>query len=139
MNRKGMSLIEILVAVAIGVIVFTSIVAAFYYLFIMNETTRAGVQVYQDVAAAMERITNTPLTSLNTRYPDGQHLSAAEISLITGGNGFRVNGETITVSYPRGTGDSVNPREIVVTATWSVRGRQQKSMSLQTFKGGSLT
>lgn len=132
MNRKGMGLVEILVAVAIGVIVFTGIAASLYYLFIMNESTKNQTRIYQDMSAVMERIDNTSMKLLTTRYPSGT-LSNSEIDLITNENGYQVTGESISVSYPGGTSD--DPVEVVVTASWNDRGRP-KTMAVRTFKRG---
>ncbi len=133
MNQKGAGLIEILIAVVIGVVVFSGTTAALYQLFALNEGTKNQTQIYQDMSAVMERIDSTSMNLLNTRYPNGQSISSGEVGLITSGQGYQVSGESITVSYPSGT--NTNPREIVVTANWNDRGRP-KSMSIRTFKRG---
>lgn len=134
MNQKGMGLIEILAAITLGLIVFTGIAITLYYLILSSASTKAETSASQHLAAAMERITNTPLSSLNSQYPNGQSIasySTAEFNTIVQNN--PVDSETITVTYPGGT--SANPREIVVTDTWRDRNRL-RTISMRTFRRG---
>ena len=111
---------EVLMAITLGVIVFTGVGAT----------------------AVMERINNTGLSSLDSRYPNGSTLSGADLNLISNdpnNPGYAVSGETITITYPSGTtdasGELINPREIQVTAAWTDRGRP-RTLSMSTMKRG---
>jgi len=129
-NKKGMTLIETLIAITIGLIVFTGMGTCIYYLLILNESTKAQTLIAQDLGATMERINNTSLGNLNTNYPNSQALTQNEVNNILGG--YKVTGEVITVTYSSTTSD---PREIIVTANWTERGRA-RSVSLRTIKRG---
>jgi prepilin-type N-terminal cleavage/methylation domain-containing protein len=131
MNQKGFSLIEVLVAISIGLLVFSGIAASIFYLIGLNYSVKTEAAVYRDLTTVMERVGNTPLNSLNTLYPNNTALQTSEVTNILGG--YKAPSEQIVITYPNGT--SADPREIMASANWSDDGRI-RTMSMRTLKRG---
>lgn len=130
-RQKGFTLVEFLMSLTIAMLVLGGMVMALIYMTIISTETKNAAQVFQDVQLAMERISGTPLTSLNTQFPNNQALTNSFVTNVLGG--YKLPGESIVVTYPNGT--SANPREVVVTGSWPNRGGT-RTTSLRTYIRG---
>lgn len=130
-HQKGFTLVEFLMSLTIAMLVLGGMIMALLYMTLMSTASKREAQVFQDVQLTMERVSGTDLTSLNIQFPDNQALTSTFVSDVLGG--YKLPGESITVSYPSGT--NTNPREVVVTGSWPDRGAT-RTTSLRTYIRG---
>lgn len=130
-NQKGFTLVELLFALVICMLVLTGVIQALLYLTSTSSSNKKRLQVLHDVQMTMERITGTTFVNLTTTFPNNQTLSSAFVTNVLGG--YKIPGETITVSYPNGAGS--NPVEVLVTGQWPEQ-TATRNLTLRTFRRG---
>ena len=134
-NQKGMSLIEILVATLITVIAIGGLLQAYRHFNVLAESTEEIGTAIRNLTTMMEKIRSTPITSVETLFPngtaDGGGVNDYETIVEGAGGGYELSNEQITVTYPN---PGTNPLEIVITVQWDGPQGRQYIRSLSTFK-----
>lgn len=112
--RKGATLIEIMVAVALLVVVIVGLLATLVYCIGLSESNSNLVIAALDAQSAMEELKNQPYADIIQGYTPQQYANLVE--------------ETITVSVNEENGY----KEVRVDVSWSERGGQ-KSFALISY------
>ena len=131
MRRRGMTLVELLIATVVTVLGGLWLLGAYHSVIELTETSQQADVALNDLRDMMERIKTTPFTSLAANFPDG-----AVNGVVGGGpnlyapivGSYTLNGEQITVTHRPGT--AADPRELIATLRWTHLGRTyQRSLS----------
>lgn len=129
-SRRGLSLIETLIATLICVIAIAGALEAFHYTFLLARTARATSMALSDIGNMLERIACTPFNDITINFPDGViDGGASDYPTIVGG--YSLNNEQIRVDY---TNPSSDPLEVIVTVGWLGPRNRPYTISLSTFK-----
>ena len=129
--RRGMTLVELLVAIVVVVLGGLWLLGAYHSVLELTEVSEQADRALNDLRDMMERIKTTPFTSLAANFPtgavngvvgQGQNLYAPIVG------SYSLTGEQITVTHrPTAAAD---PRELVAVLQWTNRGRTyQRSLS----------
>ena len=126
MRRRGMTLIEVLVAILVVSLSGLGLLGAYRSVMEMTEVSQQADRAIDDLKDIMERIKTTPFTSLAVVFPSGVADGGGLYAPIVGG--YVLSGEQITVAHqPNAAAD---PRELIVTLRWTNWGRTyQRSLS----------
>ena len=121
-QKRGFTLMEVVLALAILIPAVFAIIGANHYMIRMSESSRRITTALQDAHTLIERIRNTSEQGLNqvtAAYPSGGAVA-----------GFlNLPGEQITVTYPSASAD---PLAITVMVNWTDQGRaMSRSLSTQ--------
>ncbi|MBI3320946.1 MAG: hypothetical protein HYZ91_01610 [Candidatus Omnitrophica bacterium] len=120
---RGMTLVDLLVAVTVAVIGGVWLLASYHSILHLTEVSQQSMVALNDLKDMMERIKTTPFTQLTTTFPTGV---AGAYNGIVGG--YTLPNQQITVTHQPNT--SADPRELVVQVTWTNRNRNyQRSLS----------
>lgn len=119
-NRRGSSLVEILLALVLFVIAGLGIVGSYIAMNDFSDYATKSMRAVSDLQAVTEHIQSTPFQNVTTVFPasvaDGG-VGKPYASLI---GGYGLQGEQITVTYPSQTADRF---EVTVTLSWTHRNR----------------
>ncbi|MEW6075548.1 MAG: hypothetical protein AB1530_04485 [Candidatus Omnitrophota bacterium] len=128
---SGITLVELLVAVAIGVIATIAILQGYVGNIFLSEIAKGNTVALDDAVDMLERIKCTPFNELTTKFPNGtiNGPAANPYANITGN--YTLKGEQIVVTYTNTTGD---PLEIMVTVNWQDQVGRQYGNRLTTKK-----
>ena len=131
MRTRGMTLVELLVAMMVAVLGGLWLLGAYHSVLEMTEVSQQADIATNDLRDMMERIKTTPFTSLAANFPNG-----AANGVVGGGpnlyapivGNYTLNAEQITVAHRPTTAS--DPRELIATLQWTNRGRTyQRSLS----------
>ena len=130
MKKKGMTLIELMAtALIISLVVIsllTLLISSINYVARARELTI----VNDDLKDVLEKIKSTPFFSITENFPNNSPVSQNIIG------GFLLQNENIIVNYPNG--ESADPLEITVTATWTGIGNIARSHTFRTLRSSML-
>jgi type II secretory pathway pseudopilin PulG len=132
---RGVTLVELLLAVTVVIISSVSLMVAYQSALHLTEVSQQSNLALNDLRAMMERIKTTPFTALNARFPTGaiNGVVGAGPDQYTGVvGGYALSGEQITVTLAPST--AADPRELVVQVQWTNRGRvyQRRATTMRT-------
>ncbi|RJO63756.1 MAG: prepilin-type N-terminal cleavage/methylation domain-containing protein [Candidatus Omnitrophota bacterium] len=129
--KSGMTMVELLVALAIGVIATIAILQGYLGNIFMSEIAKGNTVAMDDLVDMLERIKCTPFNELTAKFPNGTvNGPAANLYTNITGN-YTLKGEQIVVTYTNVTSD---PLEIMVTVNWQDQIGRQYGNSLTTKK-----
>ena len=119
-SARGMTLVEILVALLILVIASGGIVGTYLSSNQMLEYSLHTMKAVDDLEDMVERIRSTPFNLVAARFPGGAANGGGVTDYAGLVGGYALDNEQITVTYP-----SVQPgrMEILVTVAWTSRQR----------------
>lgn len=110
---RGVTLIELMVAIAVLSSAIVSLVGAYIVFFSLSETSRTRQIAMADAQSVLERIRNvSPFTNANVQaqFPNGTAVA-----------GFaNLTSEQVTIAYPSPT---AVPLEVRVQVSWTLRSR----------------
>ncbi|HNV86069.1 MAG TPA: prepilin-type N-terminal cleavage/methylation domain-containing protein [Candidatus Omnitrophota bacterium] len=112
-DRRGFTLVEILIALAITVPVLFGIIVSILHMYRANEVSHEVITALQDAHAVIEQIRNVSrsgLSAVTAQFPNG--------GAVAGFN--NLTNEQVVVTYPNATAD---PLAVTVTTTWTNRNR----------------
>lgn len=121
-DNAGMTLVEVIVALAIGVIATIAILQGYLGNVFMTEIAKGNTVATDDLIDMLERIKCTPFNELTAKFPNGTVNGpvANPYQNITGN--YSLKGEQVVVTYANLTSD---PLEIMVSVNWQDQiGRQ---------------
>jgi len=130
-SKKGTSLIEIIVAVAIFTLAMGGLLSCILATMYLSEISKNSTIATADLRNMMEKIKATPFDYLTADFPDADvdGPAANPYPGITGA--YKLINEHITVTYAN---PNVDPLEIRVTATWADRRGRTYNGSMSTFR-----
>ena len=126
MEKKGMTLLELLIASGILVVAVCGILATFINFRYLTTQSKDRTIAAQDASAIIERIRNVaPFTNANVvaQYPNGAVVSNF-------GSLPAATNEQVTVSY---TNTAAAPLEVIVTVRWQHMGRPMQVVCVQSM------
>lgn len=126
-----MTLVELLVAVAIGVIATIAILQGYVGNIFLSEIAKGNTIAMDDAVDMLERIKCTPFNELTAKFPNGTINGPVTNPYANITGNYMLKGEQIVVTYPNTTGD---PLEIMVTVNWQDQIGRQYGNSLTTKK-----
>ncbi|MBU1932500.1 MAG: type II secretion system GspH family protein [Candidatus Omnitrophica bacterium] len=118
----GFTLLELMIGTAVLIIALVGLIAAYIGCFSLNESARNLTIAVNDAQCVTEEIRdiNIPLKITS------QDWTAWALADSPGGGGCNsLDNETVIVTYPSGT--SAEPLEILVTVSWTEKGRQKNT------------
>ena len=110
---KGVTLVELMVAVAVLASAVVSLVGAYIVFFSLSETSRTRQVAMADAQSVFERVRNVdPFTNANVlaQFPNGQAVPGYA----------NLTGEQVVVTYPDA---AAVPLEVRIQVNWTARGR----------------
>ena len=124
--RAGMTLVELLIAIAVFVVAGVWLLSAYHSALHLTEVAQQTTVAIDDLRDMMERIKATPFSQLAANFPNGVANGAAGYAVAIGT--YTLPNQQVTVTHaPSVTAD---PRELIVQVTWTNRGRvHQRSTS----------
>jgi Tfp pilus assembly protein PilV len=130
-NKKGTTLIEILVATLVFVVALGALLSSITALLYLVDLSKEQTIAVGDSRNMMEKIRATAFADMQTQFPnaviDGP--SARSYSTVLGG--YALSSEHITVTYANINSD---PLEIKVSVSWQDKRRRGRNVSSSTFK-----
>lgn len=128
-SNKGISLIEILIAIAVIVSASLAIIETFLVNLNASEMNKGNTVAMAHLTNIMERIKSTPFNEIVNQFPNGVADGAVAnlYSDIVGG--YLLNSEHIIVAYVDPASD---PLEINITLTWVYANSIPRANSLVT-------
>lgn len=117
-NNSGFTLLELMIGAAVLIIALVGLIAAYIGCFALNESAKNLTIATNHAQCVMEEIRDRNITS-NITQEDWAAWAAADPP--DGGGCNTLDAEIVQISYPSGT--TINPLEILVTISWSDRGR----------------
>ena len=124
-NIRGVSLLEVMIAVAIIAIGAIVLVAQLESSYKINNDTRETNKAMAHLEAAMEKVINTTFSNIITTYPQNGSVYLTEIDCSD-----LLPSEHIVVTYADPDAD---PLEVRVTITWTSFNGRNKSRTLTTM------
>ncbi|MBU4589878.1 MAG: prepilin-type N-terminal cleavage/methylation domain-containing protein [Candidatus Omnitrophica bacterium] len=123
-NKKntGFTLLELMIGAAVLILALVGLIAAYIGCFALNEKARNLTVATNDAQCVMEEIRDRN-TAFNITQEDWSAWAATDPP--DGGGCSTLDNETITVTYPSGTG--ARPLEIIITVSWTEKGRQRNT------------
>lgn len=118
-SRAGMTLVELLIAIAVLVVAGVWLLSAYQSALHLTEVAQQTTVALNDLGDMMERIKATPFTQLAANFPNGVANGAAGYAVAIGN--YTLPNEQITVTHSPST--VADPRELIVQVTWTNRGR----------------
>ncbi|MFH1202137.1 MAG: hypothetical protein V1674_04525 [Candidatus Omnitrophota bacterium] len=112
---RGIIFIEILIATFVFVVTLAVLSTSYLAMLNLVELARLTTVANKDAENVMERIQSTNFTNIVPKFPDGAVAPTFPTETLS------LDGEQITVTYPQGV--SVDPLEILVTVSYSHKGR----------------
>ena len=119
-NSRGMTLIEILLALIIFVVASGGILGSYLASHWLSEHSTDTMRAVSDLEDLVERIYATDFGDLQTAFPAGIPNGGGGDPYRAIVGGYSLQDEQITVTYPSRTVDRM---EILVTVNWTSRGR----------------
>lgn len=129
-NKSGFTLLELTIGAAVLIIALVGLISAFTGCFALNEGSRNLTIATNHGQSIMEEIRDRNLISNITQE---DWTSWAQTDPPDGGGCNTLEGETVQVSYPSGTG--ADPLEILVMVSWTEKGRQKNIQLATLFTG----
>ncbi len=124
--RRGMTLVELLIAIAVCVVAGVWLLAAYHSALHLTEVAQQATVALDDLRDMMERIKATPFNQLTAAFPNGVANGAAGYAVAIGN--YTLPNQQITVTHSPSV--AADPRELIVQVTWTNRGRvYQRSTS----------
>jgi len=131
LNKRGSTLIEILVAALVFVIALGALLSSIVGVLYLVDNAREETVANSDLRNMMEKIRATAFSGMQPRFPnavvDGPN--TGRYSTLLGG--YTLRSEHITVSYPNPNAD---PLEVRVSITWQDKRGRTLSASMSTSK-----
>ena len=131
MNRKGLTLTEVLVATLITCLAIGAALACFSQVFYLAEIAKDNTVVVSDIRDMIEEIWSTPFDAIVDNFPDGLTDGPAGNDYGTIVGGFTLGNEHIVVDYVDPIAD---PLEIMVTTSWTDMRSRNRTIQLSTFR-----
>ncbi len=116
-----------MIGASVLIVALAGLIAAYMGCFILNESARNLSIAINHAQIVMEEIRDVNILS-NIVVEDWTGWSATDVP--DGGGCNTLNNETISVTYPSGTG--ADPLEILLTLNWTEKNRQ-RSVQLVTL------
>jgi len=129
-GNGGVSTIEVLIALSLFIVAGGAMASAHLFGHQLSEYATSTMKAVNDLEQVMERVHATPFADLRTSFPDGIPNGGPVNAYVAIVNGYTLEGEQITVTYPSQTADRL---EVLVTVSWVQRGRA-RSRSLSTAR-----
>lgn len=130
-GAAGFVLVDVLFAIGVIVVAGVWILAAYGSALATTEVAQQTSVALDDLKDMMEKIKSTAFSQLTANFPNGAvngivAPAGDKYGAVVGGYGL--TNERITVTHQPGT--AADPRELVVTVTWTNRGRtHQRSVT----------
>ncbi|MBU1007395.1 MAG: hypothetical protein KKH08_07415 [Candidatus Omnitrophica bacterium] len=116
--KSGFTLLELMIGAAILIFAISGLIAAYTGCFALNESAGNLTIASNHIQCVMEEIRDRNIID-NITQEDWTAWAAADPP--AGGGCNTLGNETVQVSYPSGI--IIDPLRILVTITWSERGR----------------
>jgi len=123
---RGVSLIEVTVAVAVIALGVTTLMAQLEASFKITSVNRETNKAMAHLQAGLEKVISTPFNNIVETYPNGSSVSQENIE-----SEDLMDGEYMTVTYVDANAD---PLEITVTVYWTSFDGRARSRSLTTMR-----
>lgn len=134
MERKSVTLVELMVAVVIIFIALVSLIGAFTASFSLAEQAKEISIATDDLEDTLEYIRTLPFSDITDPNDGGFNNGDTVNQTIIGG--FLLEDEVITVSYPNGV--DADPLEIQLVLTWNGRYGRNGSLTFRTVRASGL-
>ena len=119
-RRRGYSLVEILLALALFVIAGIGIVGSFMAMQGFSDYATKSMRAVSDLQALVEHVQSTSFQNVATVFPDSVADGGAGKPYAALIGGYALQNEQITVTYPNQTVDRL---EMTITLSWAHRNR----------------
>ena len=131
MLNKGLTLVELLVAVLIASLAIGGAIVCFAQVFYLTEVAKGTSVVVSDIRDIIEEIWSTPFDFITASFPDGDIDGPTDTEYNNIVGGYTLNNEQIVVGY---VDEDMDPLEIMVSTSWTdMRGRN-RTIQLSTFR-----
>ncbi|MFT4541936.1 MAG: prepilin-type N-terminal cleavage/methylation domain-containing protein [Planctomycetota bacterium] len=127
-SRRGMSLIEVMIAIGVLVVAVMSAVSSQITSMNLMTTSRESNRAMSELQSAMERVLLDLPDQIPVNYPEDTPVEFY--------SGLNLQNEVIVPSYPTlvAIDDIPDPLPIVLTITWRDYGARPRSLTLATMK-----
>lgn len=129
-SQKGVTFVEILLALVLFVISTTGIIGAHIAMSSLSDHSTQNMRASSDVLAIVEHIHATPFASIAVNFPAGLADGGVGSPYSTLVGGYTLADEAITVTYPSQTATRL---EVLVTLNWTHKSRA-RSTSISTVR-----
>ena len=119
-SKRGSSLIEILLALALFVIAGVGITGSYMAMHDFSDYATKSMRAVSDLQALVEHVQSTAFQNVATVFPAGVADGGAGKPYATLIGGYSLQNEQITVTYTSQTADRL---EMTVTLSWAHRTR----------------
>lgn len=133
-ERKSVTLVELMIAVVIILIAMVSLVSAFTASFSLAAQAQELSIATDDLEDTLEYIRTLPFSDITDPSDGGFNDGGTVNQTVIGG--FLLENEVITVSYPQGV--SVDPLAIQLVVTWNGRYGRNSSLTFRTARASGL-
>lgn len=135
-NRKGMTLIEIMIAAMIFLIALGALLGSITSMAYIIDISKDKTVATSDLKNMLEGIRATSFSSMSTNFPDGNVNGPASnlYRNIVGNGTYALSNESITVIYANVTSTY---EEIKVLVQWKDKGGRAFNSSIWTLKTSS--
>ena len=131
MLNKGLTLVELLVAVLIASLAIGGAIVCFAQVFYLTEVAKGTSVVVSDIRDIIEEIWSTPFDFITASFPGGDIDGPTDTEYNNIVGGYTLNNEQIVVGY---VDEDTDPLEIMVSTSWTdMRGRN-RTIQLSTFR-----
>lgn len=130
-KNQGTTLIEILVATLVFTVALGALLSAITASLYLVDLSREQAIAVSDLRNIMERIRATAFNNIVVQFPDADVDGPAGNSYSSIVGGYRLNNQSMTVTYPDVNSD---PLEIRVRLAWQDKRGRAQSVAASTFR-----
>lgn len=131
MSTKGMTLIEVLIAVLVFSVALGALLNSLVAIVDLVDLSKDKTVANGDLKNMLERIKATPFDSIPTRFTDGLADGPAANLYTNIVGGYTLRNEHITVTYPNPNSD---PLEILIRLNWQDKKGRNFNTTVSTFR-----